>query len=216
MKRPFFVATLVTVVLIPTLTAATATATTPTAAALAAGSADGVIRQTVDAAFSVLKDKSLAGREKRLQRLAALRQIADRTFDWAEMARSSLGVRWRTIEPAQRNRFVEVFKDVLSAQYMDDIDRFQGTETVTVDGAVAQDDHTLVRTTLITASRDRVPMDYRLRLEQGTWRVIDISIEGVSMVNHFRKTFTNALANMTIDQLIERLKRQLPRSSVPQ
>jgi len=112
----------------------------------------------------------------------------------------------------QRSRFVEVFKDILAAQYMDDIDRFQGTETVTVDGSTAEgDDTVVVNTTLTTASRERVPIDYRMRSERGDWKVVDLSIEGVSLVNHFRKTFSSGLANMTVDQLIDRLKRQLPK-----
>jgi ABC-type transporter MlaC component len=62
----------------------------------------------------------------------------------------------------------------------------------------------------VTSSRERVPIDYRMRQQQGKWTVVDLSIEGVSLVNHFRKTFSGALANMTIDQLIDRLKRQVP------
>jgi ABC-type transporter MlaC component len=53
-------------------------------------------------------------------------------------------------------------------------------------------------------------MDYEMRQADGKWTVVDISIEGVSLVNHFRKTFANALANMSVDELIERLRRQLP------
>jgi phospholipid transport system substrate-binding protein len=173
--------------------------------------AEGVVRKTVDEAFAVLKDKSLAGRDRRAQRIAALRRIADRTFDWSEIARSSIGSEWRTMSAQQRSRFVEVFKDILAAQYMDDIDRFQGTETVTVDGSTAEGDDTVVKTTLTTSSRERVPIDYRMRSERGDWKVVDLSIEGVSLVNHFRKTFSSGLANMTVDQLIERLKRQLPK-----
>jgi phospholipid transport system substrate-binding protein len=176
------------------------------------GDPEAVIRGTIDAAFAVLKDRALAGRERRATRIAALRQVADRTFDWPEMARASLGVHWRSLGGPQRTRFVTVFKDVLAAEYMDDIDRFQGSETVTVDGSSREGEEVLVRTTLTTASRDRVPMSYRLRSQQGTWMVIDISIEGVSLVNHFRKTFSSALANMTIDELIARLERQLPRA----
>jgi phospholipid transport system substrate-binding protein len=172
------------------------------------------MKNTVDAAFAVLKDRSLAGREKRPQRIASLRAVADRVFNWAEMARSSLGAQWRNLDGQQRTRFVEVFKDVLASQYMDDIDRFQGTEVVTVDGSTAQGDDVVVKTTLVTSSRDRVPIDYLMQAQQGardSWMVVDITIEGVSLVNHFRKTFAGALANMTIDQLIDRLKRQLPR-----
>lgn len=175
-----------------------------------ASPAEGVIRKTVDGAFSVLKDRALGGREQRPRRLAALRLVADQAFDWAEMARGSLGVSWRSLDSAHRMSFVDVFKDVLAAQYMDDIDRFQGTEVVTIDGSETQGDEVLVRTTLITGSRDRVPLDYRLRLESGQWKVIDISVEGVSLVNHFRKTFAAALTNMSIDQLVDRLRRQMP------
>ena len=172
---------------------------------------EAIIKTTIDAAFAVLKDKSLAGREKRPQRIAALRAVADRAFNWAEMARSSLGPQWRSLDGQQRGRFVEVFKEVLAVRYMDDIDRFQGTETVTVDGSVQQEEDVVVRTTLVTGSRERVPIEYRMRDQEGSWMIVDIKIEGVSLVNHFRKTFASALANMTIDQLIERLKGQRPR-----
>lgn len=169
-----------------------------------------LLRQNVDRVFSVLRDPALTGGAQRSRRITALRRIADELFDWAEMARSSLGVHWRGLTPSQRSRFVEVFKDVLAAEYMDDIDRFQGTEKVTVDQAVTEGDETVVRTTLVTASRERVPMHYRMRPQSGGWRIVDLSIEGVSLVNHFRKSFTGALANMTIDELIDRLSRQLP------
>jgi phospholipid transport system substrate-binding protein len=179
------------------------------AAVVHAGAAqEAIVKATIDAAFAVLKNKSLTGREKRPQRIAALRAVADRAFNWGEMARSSLGAQWRSLDAQQRARFVEIFKEVLAARYMDDIDRFQGTETVTVDGSAQQDEEVLVRTTLVTGSRERVPIDYRMRAQQGSWMVVDVEIEGVSLVNHFRKTFASALANMTIDQLIERLKGQ--------
>lgn len=184
-----------------------------TAAAPAQAPAEVVIRKTVDDAFAVLRDKSLAGKQQRGQRIASLRQIADRTFDWSTIARSSLGAHWRSLDAGLRARFVDVFKDILAAQYIDDIDRFQGSELVTVDGAVREGDETVVRTTLVTASRERVPIDYRMRPDDGRWLVVDLSIEGVSLVNHFRKTFAAALVNMTVPDLIDRLKRQLPARS---
>ena len=42
------------------------------------------------------------------------------------------------------------------------------------------------------------------------WVVVDLSIEGVSLVNHFRKTFARALVNMSPNQLIDHLRKQLP------
>ncbi len=180
------------------------------ASAATAATPEAIMRQTVDDAFAVLKDQTLAGKERRAKRIASLRQIADRTFDWSTMARSSLGAAWRSMDATQRANFVEVFKDLLAAQYIDDIDRFQGTERVTVDSSAREGDETVVHTTLITASRERVPIDYRMRQDGGRWVVVDLSIEEVSMVNHFRKTFAAALANLTPAALIDRLRRQLP------
>jgi phospholipid transport system substrate-binding protein len=171
---------------------------------------EAVIRKTVDEAFAVLKDRSLTGVARRPRRIAELRQIADRAFDWSEMARSSLGAGWRELDARQRASFVDVFKDLLAAQYMDDIDRFQGTERVTVDSTSSEGDEDVVHTTLVTASRERVPIDYRMAVRDGRWMVVDLSIEGVSLVNHFRKTFAGALANTKPDDLISRLRKQLP------
>lgn len=182
-------------------------------ASAAVSAPEGLIRRTVDEVFAILKDPALAGKGRRADRLAALRIVADRTFDWPEMARASLGAPWRSLDADKRRRFVDIFKDVLAARYMDDINRFQGTETVSVDGSSQDGDDTLVRTTLVTGSRERVPMDYRLRATGGRWSIVDISIEGVSLVNHYRKTFAAALVNMTVEQLTDRLATQLPAAS---
>lgn len=187
------------------------------AGAAAAGTAEGqpepIIRHTVDEAFTILKNKQLAGTAHRGERLTELRAVADRTFDWAEMARASLGSPWRTMDPAKRKKFVDVFKDVLAARYMDDINRFEGTETVSVDGSSRDGDDWIVRTTLVTGSRERVPIDYRMKGAGDHWSIVDISIEGVSLVNHYRKTFSAALVNMTVEQLIDKLNKQLPAAS---
>ncbi|HEY7374740.1 MAG TPA: ABC transporter substrate-binding protein [Polyangia bacterium] len=173
--------------------------------------AEATVRKAVDDAFTILKDKSLATPNQRRKRITKLREVADRTFDWSTMARSSLGAPWRSMNPAQRTRFVDVFKDVLAAQYSDDIDHFQGTEKVTVDSSSREGEEVVVKTTLVTDSHERVPMDYRMQKESGQWKVVDLSIENVSLVNHFRKTFSAALGNMTPNQLIDRLQQQLPK-----
>ena len=179
----------------------------------AEGTPEAIIRKTVDEAFAVLKNPALAGKAHRAERLAALRVVADRSFDWSEMARSSLGATWRTLDAERRTRFVTIFKDVLAARYMDDIDHFEGTETVTVDGSSRDGEDTIVHTTLTTGSHERVPMDYRMHGTGERWNVVDISIEGVSLVNHYRKTFSAALVNMSVDQLLDRLSKQLPADS---
>jgi phospholipid transport system substrate-binding protein len=166
-----------------------------------------VVEKTVQEALTILRDgKFKADRKLRIQKL---REVADRTFDWDGMAKSSLGAPWRTLNETQRREFVEVFKELLAQRYMDDLDRFQGSEELTVGNADVQGDLAVVKTTLFTVSREQIPIDYTLRLDKGKWRAQDISIEGISLVNHYRKTFARFLTNKTFDQLLQQLKTKL-------
>ena len=73
-----------------------------------------------------------------------------------------------------------------------------------------------VKTTLLTASREQIPIDYTLRQSGGKWRAQDVSIEGVSLVNHYRKTFSRFLINKSFVDLMQQLKHKLgPGASAP-
>ena len=173
-----------------------------------------VIEQTVTEALEVLRNQALKSDSK--QRLQKLREVADKTFDWSAMAQSSLGAPWRQLNEGQRKEFVDVFKELLAQRYMNDLDRFQGSEQLTVGNAEQQADMATVKTTLLTASREQIPIDYTLRQSGGKWRAQDVSIEGVSLVNHYRKTFSRFLINKSFVDLMQQLKHKLgPGASAP-
>jgi phospholipid transport system substrate-binding protein len=165
-----------------------------------------VIQTAVDEAFAVLRDAALKKPEKRGERLAKLRGIADRVFDWTVMAQSSLGAAYRSINEAQRAEFLVLFKDLIAKDYRDDLDRFMGDERVLVKGVEPRDQLRLVKTILVTHSRDQVPLDYLMHEQGGLWRAIDFSVEGVSLVNHYRKSFTRFLASHSFEELLARLR----------
>ncbi|HKU42449.1 MAG TPA: ABC transporter substrate-binding protein [Polyangiales bacterium] len=165
-----------------------------------------LVEQTVQAAFQVLRNPKLRSDSK--LRMQELRRVVDRAFDWEAMARSSLGAPWRQLDPAQRSEFIAVFKELLAERYMDDIDRFQGSEQIVIKGSSRSGELAVVNTVLITSSREHVPMDYTLHPAGTTWQVEDVSIEQVSMVNHYRKTFARFLANHSFSELLEQLTRR--------
>ncbi|MET0386408.1 MAG: ABC transporter substrate-binding protein [Polyangiales bacterium] len=166
-----------------------------------------LIEHTINQALDILRDEKLKTQSR--ERLRALRTVVDGAFDWEAMAKSSLGAPWRALDETQRTEFVSVFKELLAQRYMDDIDRFQGSEQLTVTGADSQGELTVVKTVLLTTSREQIPIDYTLHRRGPEWRVDDVSIEGVSLVNHYRKTFAQYLSNKTFQQLLDQLKRKL-------
>lgn len=168
-------------------------------------------RQTIETmlkeALTLLRDKEL--KKKPLERRKRIREIADRAFDWEAMARSSIGHYWRDLPPTQRTQFVNVFKDLIAKQYMNDVDRFQGNEDVQIVSAAPKDDLFIVKTHLITTSNEKVPMDYTLHKVNGNWQIEDLSIENVSMVKHYRQSFKRFLVNKSFAELLDVLKRKL-------
>lgn len=170
-----------------------------------------IIRASVDEALRVLRDPALKKPEKRNERLDKLRVIADRVFNWQEMAQSSLGAAYRTINDAQRAEFLTLFKDLIAQDYRDDLDRFMGDENVLVKGTEERGELRLVKTVLVTHSRDQVPLDYLMHREGETWRAVDFSVEGVSLVNHYRKSFTRFLVNHSFEELLAKLRPRATR-----
>lgn len=172
-----------------------------------------LIQSVVDRALAILRDPALKGVEKRAQRFEKVRDIVSQVFDWEDMAQRCLGVHWRSANEAQRARFVGLFKDLLADSYMEDINRFRGDEQVIVADMQQDADVYRVDTTIITHSREKVPISYFLHAEDGTYRIHDFSIEGVSLVNHYRQSFNRFLVNGTLDALIEKLARKAPGKS---
>lgn len=166
-----------------------------------------VIREMVDQAFAVLRDPQLKTQPE--LRVKKLREITDRAMDWDAMAKSSLGHHWRNVSEAERTDFVNVFKELLARQYRDDVDRFRGSESVAFGEDERKGELVTVKTTLTTASGEKVPINYTLHEVGGRWLVEDVSVEGVSMTNHYRKTFDRFLVNSPFSELLVKLKQKM-------
>jgi phospholipid transport system substrate-binding protein len=176
------------------------------AAATSAGTASAIVQDAIDRVLAVLRDPSL--HEQRAERHRQLRAIASEVFDWQEMAQRSLGPPWRTLTPKERDRFTAAFQDLLAAEYMNDIDRLQGTETIAVVGEKPLGDDRRVDTIVSTKSNERLRMSYFLEPKNGTWRVYDVGVEDLSLVKHYRDTFQRLLTNMSFTALLEKLERR--------
>jgi phospholipid transport system substrate-binding protein len=165
-----------------------------------------LVQDTVDRALAVLRDPKLQGIDKRKERFAKVHEIVSAVFDWEDMARRSLGVHWRSIDDAQRKRYVELFKELLADRYMEDINRFRGNEQVLVHDMHKDGEDYRVDTTVVTHSREKVPINYFLHAEGDSYRIHDFSVEGVSLVNHYRKSFSRFLVNKDFGALITKLE----------
>jgi phospholipid transport system substrate-binding protein len=163
-----------------------------------------VIESTANAVIAVLRDSTLASAEKR-ERIEA---IVYERVDFSTLSRLTLARNWNRFSPAQREEFMEQFKQHLSVTYGDNVDRYRN-EVVQILGEreEARGDRT-VMTRIAGSAGEHYSINYRLRQRDGAWRIIDIIIEGVSLVSNFRSQFQEIIANGGPERLLRLLREK--------
>ncbi|MXS21561.1 MlaC/ttg2D family ABC transporter substrate-binding protein [Pseudomonas oryzihabitans] len=127
--------------------------------------------------------------------------------DFPAATRSAVGPRWREASPAQRQRLQEAFERLLVRFYANGIRQIreydiQVTETLAIPN---RPDQVIVRSR-VTGNGEVHTMDYRLTRRGDTWKVIDVSVEGIWITLSYRSQFAGALARGGIEELIRVLE----------
>ena len=163
------------------------------------------IKATVDKALVVLKDPRFKPPAKQQERRDQLKQILFGRFDFAEMAKRSLGPDWRRRTPQEQEDFVRLFTDVLERAYADIIESYSNEKIVyvheKVDGSYAD-----VYSKIVTAKGEEYTINYKAQLAGSDWKVYDVVAENVSLVNNYRSQFTRVISKSSYEELVRRLK----------
>jgi phospholipid transport system substrate-binding protein len=174
-------------------------------AALRAGVPTDQVRQTADRVLSVLQDSRLKSPDKQQERRAQIRQIIANRFDFGEMAKRALGSNWQKVSNDERREFVELFTELLEKSYADQIESFNGEKIVYGRENVSQDQAD-VNTKIVTKKGEEIAVNYKLQSNAGDWKVYDVVIEDISIVNNFRSQFNRILANASFAELLKKLQ----------
>ena len=163
------------------------------------------IRITVDRVFTILKDPALISAGAKEARRSELRKAIFPRFDFEEMAKRSLGSEWRRRTPAEQEEFIRLFTELLKDSYVDSIESYRGNKVVyrreSQDG-----DYADVGTKVINERGEEFTIDYRLNLEGSEWKVYDVIIENISIVNNYRSQFRRILGRSSFAQLLQTIR----------
>jgi phospholipid transport system substrate-binding protein len=165
------------------------------------------VRSTVDQVIAILQDPSLKTESKQKDRREQLRRVIFARFDFAEMARRSLGAEWRRRTPAEQQEFVVVFTDLLQDTYIGTIESYNG-DKVGYNRELQENDNAEVQTTLTTRGDAVYSINYRLRLVDKDWKVYDVIIENISVVNNYRSQFARVITKSSYQELVRSMKEK--------
>jgi len=173
-----------------------------------AGAPLDTVQANVNKVFDVLRDPKLKGDSAKEIKKEKLRIIYGQMFNEVELARRTLARNWNELNPAQQQEFIRLFRQVLENAYIDKILSYTNEKIVFSREIMPSTEQAEVQTKIITSSRE-IPIFYRVILKDGVWKVYDVVVENVSLVQNYRSQFKSILANHTPDQMLEILRKKV-------
>jgi phospholipid transport system substrate-binding protein len=108
---------------------------------------------------------------------------------------------------------VELVQRLLSKSYAGKIEGYSGEQVQYLNERHA-DEYAEVRTKIVSGKVE-IPLDYRLLQIAGDWRVYDVVVDGVSLVNNYRGQFTKIIRESSYKGLVEQLRKKSEQITSP-
>lgn len=176
---------------------------TATAASARAGQATETLSASVDRIIGLLADPAYKNPNTRPAMRTKLITTIDGIFDMKELSRRALGPEWNKFSPEQQARFVAAFGQLLQNTYLDKIESYTDEKVQYLKEQELGGGKTEVATKVVGKGKE-IPIAYRL-MDRGGWKVYDVVIEGVSLVQNYRSQFGQILVNESPDALIAKI-----------
>ena len=180
--------------------------TASAASAFADIAPDALARSVTDEVIAIVRaDKELqAGNPQKVAQLVETKILPH--FNFTRMTQLAVGRNWRQASPDQQKMLVEEFKTLLVRTYTT---AFTGYRNQTIDyrplRMAPTDTDVVVKSLVKQPTGQPVAVDYSMEKLSGAWKVYDVKIEGISLVENYRNTFNNEIQRSGVDGLIRAL-----------
>jgi len=168
-------------------------------------------REAVEAAvvrvLSIIQDGQAEGAPV-AARSEEIRRIAGELFDFDEISRRALSRHWLALPPEEQAEFATLFRGLLERSYMAQIEACGG-ERITFVGESIDGDSAIVRSKVVTRRGTEIPLDYRLHVRDGRWRIYDVVVRGISVVASYRTQFDRVVRTESYSALRDRLQNKI-------
>ena len=160
-----------------------------------------LLQGRIDTVVSLLKDKSL----DKPSRNARIIEVVTPIFNYEAMAKLSLGKKyWPALNEAKQVEFSDLFIKRLQASYLDKLDIYTDEEVIYGEPEISGS-QIHIPTTLVSPD-NKIEILYKFYRSNDGWKIYDVELGGVSVIQTYRSQFDDVLSNGTIDDLLDKLK----------
>lgn len=176
--------------------------------AVYAGAPLETVKANSDRVLDVLRDPALKAESAKKIKKEKIRAISKDMFDFAELSKRTLAQNWNKLNSEQQKEFVDLYRSLLEDAYADKILAYTDEKIIFSKEVELSEKTVEVRSTVIRKTTE-IPIYYRVILKDGAWRVYDVVIEGVSLINNYRTQFREILSNKPPESLLETLRKKV-------
>ena len=156
---------------------------------LSAG-AENFVRDMTSRGIGFLKNASLSEDEKKNQ----FRSLLHSNFDMKTIGRFSLGRYWNKASAAEKKEYQKLFEDMIVEVYSRRFGDYDGQELEVRSSRKDSDTDVTVQSFILPPNGGQeVQVDWRVRKKNGSYKVIDVIVEGVSMGVTQRSDFASVI-----------------------
>ena len=131
-------------------------------------------------------------------------------FDFVSMSKWVLGKKsWRGASESQRQEFIDEFRTLLVRTYAKALLEYANQEIEYLpEESNPNSNLVVIKTKIPQAGTSPVPIDYRMHVSGGEWKVVDIVVDGVSLILTYRGSFASEIRKNGLDALISKLSQR--------
>lgn len=166
-----------------------------------------MLQQTADQIISSLKQHQGSLKNNPHIIYQAVEQYLVPNVDVQGMSRSVLGRQaWNKASPAERQQFAQAFTKLVIRTYSNPLAEYTDEHIQFSPIRGSLDNRFLrVNSTIVRSKGNNIPLSYSLVDKNGQWKIYDLSVEGVSLLQSFRSQFAQALQQSSIQELIKEM-----------
>ncbi len=163
-----------------------------------------VVEKMANQVLATLRGDSATTEERRTK----VESIIYEHVDFTTLSRLVLARNWRTLNDEQKAEFMVEFKKHLSDTYGENVDNYRNESVEVLSERKEKRGDVTVKSKIVRGGTDDILVDYRLRQRDDVWRIIDVVIEGVSLVANFRSQFQDIVSNGGVEKLLRLLREK--------
>lgn len=166
------------------------------------------VRDTTNKIIAIVSDPALKTPDKKKEKAGLIRAAVDERFNWEEMSKRALARHWSARTEEEKKEFIDLFGKLLERTYLDKVEGYSGEKVLYID-EVVDGKYATVSVKIVTKKDTEISVLYRVKKDGDNWLVYDISIEGVSLINNYRKQFNSIIVQNSYKELVDKLREKV-------